>query len=393
MSAVVAGVFLALGLMAVPSGLSADGTQPVTAFAALLGPGGERPAPNGVKAGGGGLVRALVTQSGGKSTISWSLTFAKLTGPALSARLYLGKPGESGAPAVSLCRPCTSGQRGNAALSASVAAALANGGAYVNVATKANPDGEIRGQVGTSHALVAGLETAAETPAPQSPQSGASGSFSALVIDVAPRPMMVWSLSLQGLSGTASASHIQLGQPGAAGPVTLTLCGPCTSSPAGRRSIEANFAAAIQHGGYYVNVTTAANPGGEIRGQLVGATQGVAALTTSLGSILVDDRGFTLYDFAADTTPQSTCYGRCATFWPPALTYGSPIAAPGTTASLLSVAARTDGTTMLVYNGHPVYTFLPDANIGDVKGQGSTAFGAPWWVLDGAAGTEITTKP
>ena len=78
---------------------------------------------------------------------------------------------------------------------------------------------------------------------------------------------------------------------------------------------------------------------------------------------------------------------------PPRLAYRSPIAAPGTTATLLSLAARTDGTTMLVYNGHPVYTFLPDTNIGDLKGQGSTAFGAPWWVLDGAAGTEITTKP
>src|SRR6478672_5092052 len=121
MSAPVAAVFVAVGLTVAPAASSADGPRPVTAFAASLGPGGERPAPNGVKTGAGGLVRAIVTQSGANSTISWSLTFAHLTGPALSAHVYLGKPGEPGASALSLCQPCRTGQRGNASLSVGVA--------------------------------------------------------------------------------------------------------------------------------------------------------------------------------------------------------------------------------------------------------------------------------
>jgi hypothetical protein len=47
---------------------------------------------------------------------------------------------------------------------------------------------------------------------------------------------------------------------------------------------------------------------------------------------------------------------------------------------------------MLVYSGRPVYGFLPDASSGEMKGQGSGAFGAPWWVLTAASGAEITTK-
>jgi predicted lipoprotein with Yx(FWY)xxD motif len=384
---------VAANLAAAPSASSADGATPVTAFAASLAPGGERPASKGTRAGAGGLFRAIVTRTGGKASISWSLSFAKLTGPALAAHIHLGKPGTAGKVVVPLCQPCRSGQRGDAALSGSVAAALANGGAYVNVHTKANPGGEIRGQVGTAHTLAAGLQASAETPLPQGVPDGAGGVFTAIVIDLSPRPLILWSLSFNGLSGPASASHIHLGKAGVAGPVVLALCGPCSSPLTGHKAIDANLAAAISSGGAYVNVHTAANPGGEVRGQLVRATLGVAALTSKLGSILVDDRGFTLYDFVADRGTQSACYGRCAGFWPPAYTYGSPIAAVGTKAPLVSVASRTDGTTMLVYNGHPVYGFQPDASPGDAKGQGSTAFGAAWWVLDAATGAEITAKP
>src|SRR5205809_7038628 len=53
------------------------------------------------------------------------------------------------------------------------------------------------------------------------------------------------------------------------------------------------------------------------------------------GQILVDDKGMTVYLFVKDTGTTSTCYGQCATFWPPVLTTGRPPAGAGVAASLL----------------------------------------------------------
>jgi predicted lipoprotein with Yx(FWY)xxD motif len=387
-------VLVTVGLV-VPAGSasSADSSTPVSAYAASLAPAGERPVPKGVRAGVTGLFDAIVTRSGGKTTLSWTLSFNGLTGTALAAHIHTGKPGQVGAIAVTLCQPCKSGARGQKTLDAKVATAIAGGNTYVNVHTKANPGGEIRGQLGTSHAFAAALDAAGETPAPKGVPEGAKGAFSAIVVDVGPRPLIVWSLDFDGLSGQATASHIHLGAAGTAGPVVLALCGPCTSGAHGRKLVDAKLAAALEKGNVYVNVHTAANPGGEIRGQLAHAAQGVGTVSNGLGNMLVDDRGKTLYMWEGDKSGQSACYGRCAVFWPPAFAYGAPVAAPGTQAALLGLTKRTDGTSMLTYAGHPVYGFLPDAQPGDVKGQGSNGFGAPWWVLDAGTGQAITTKP
>jgi len=371
---------------------SAEPAAQVTAYAASLAVGGERPAAAGVPAGATGLFSGLVTEAAGKQMLSWRLSFGHLSGAATAAHIHLGRPGQAGPVALPLCGPCKSGAQGVAPLDAKLAAALQSGGAYVNVHTKKNPGGEIRGQVGASHALAAALDATGEAPPPSNVPAGAKGLFSGLVIDATPRPLIVWSLRFSGLSGSASAAHIHLGKAGAAGPVALALCGPCSASVQGRKAIDPNLAAAIAGGGTYVNVHTAANPAGEIRGQVNHATQGVSARTSSLGTILVDDRGKTLYMWEADKGTQSACYGRCAVVWPPAFAYGPPVAGAGTKAALLGVAARSDGTSMLTYGGRPLYGFLPDSQPGDMKGQGSNGFGAPWWVLDANAGTVITTK-
>ncbi len=370
---------------------AATGDQ-ITAYAASLGHGGERPGPTGVRPGAGGLFSAIVTQSGGTKTISWRLSFGSLSGPAQAAHIHLGKPGQVGPVAVTLCGPCRSGAQGKAPLTAKVAAAIESGGAYVNVHTKKNPGGEIRGQIGTSHGLAAALDATSETPAPKGVPDAAKGAFSAIVIDIGTRPLIVWSLDFGGLSGPGVAAHVHLGKAGAAGPVALALCGPCTSGAHGRKAIDAKLAAAIESGATYVNVHTSANAAGEIRGQVGHAMQGVAARTTGLGTILVDDRGRTLYRWEGDRGTQSSCYGRCSVFWPPSFAYGPPVAAAGADASLLGVARRTDGTSMLTYGGAPVYNFLPDAQPGDSKGQGSNGFGALWWVLEAGTGKSITTK-
>jgi len=80
-------------------------------------------------------------------TLKWKLTFRHLTGSAAAAHIHLGKRGKAGPVAVSLCGPCRSGVHGKTKVAANVAKALKTRGAYVNVHTAKNPDGEVRGQI------------------------------------------------------------------------------------------------------------------------------------------------------------------------------------------------------------------------------------------------------
>ena len=107
-----------------------------------------------------------------------------------------------------------------------------------------------------------------------------------------------------------------------------------------------------------------------------------------LGAILVDGSGRTLYLFEADKTIKSTCYRACATYWPPLLTSGAPLAGAGANAALLGTTKRTDGTSEVTYAGHPLYYVVTDHNPGDATGQGVNNFGAPWDVV-GPDGNQI----
>jgi predicted lipoprotein with Yx(FWY)xxD motif len=117
------------------------------------------------------------------------------------------------------------------------------------------------------------------------------------------------------------------------------------------------------------------------------ATIGLAP--SKFGKILVDGHGRTLYDFAADKTTASTCYGPCASVWPPVTVSGAPKAGPQLAAALLGTTKRTDGATEVTYNGHPLYYFAGDTKSGDITGQDFNQFGALWYVLT-RNGTEIT---
>jgi hypothetical protein len=83
---------------------------------------------------------------------------------------------------------------------------------------------------------------------------------------------LTWKLSWAKLSGGAAAAHIHIGGMGKAGNVIVPLCTPCgnaTGSKSGTATISALLLKTIQKHGTYVNVHTAKNPNGEIRGQLV----------------------------------------------------------------------------------------------------------------------------
>jgi predicted lipoprotein with Yx(FWY)xxD motif len=132
-------------------------------------------------------------------------------------------------------------------------------------------------------------------------------------------------------------------------------------------------------------MTTGSPHGAASAGAMVKTTNG------KLGTFLTDATGRTIYVFAADTTTQSTCYNSCASFWPPVLTSGAPSASGGVAAAKLGTTKRTDGTTQVTYNGHPLYTFKPDSAPGETNGQGKNLSGGLWWVV-GANGTAITSS-
>jgi predicted lipoprotein with Yx(FWY)xxD motif len=119
------------------------------------------------------------------------------------------------------------------------------------------------------------------------------------------------------------------------------------------------------------------------------ATIGVAK-NGSLGKILVDSKGDTVYLFQKDTSTKSTCTGGCATQWPPVRVTGKPTVGSGLTASKVGTTARSDGKPQVTYNGHPLYLFQGDGSPGDASGQGINAFGANWYVVatSGAAQTK-----
>jgi predicted lipoprotein with Yx(FWY)xxD motif len=102
---------------------------------------------------------------------------------------------------------------------------------------------------------------------------------------------------------------------------------------------------------------------------------------TSLGTILVNSKGFAIYMFGPDTATASKCTGSCATYWPPVK--GPVTALPGSNLrpKLLGTIKRADGTTQATYAGHPLYTYVADKTPGVASGQGTNLSGGKWYVL------------
>jgi predicted lipoprotein with Yx(FWY)xxD motif len=118
----------------------------------------------------------------------------------------------------------------------------------------------------------------------------------------------------------------------------------------------------------------------------------VKAKDVSIGKILVDGKDMTLYLFEKDKGGKPTCTDACATQWPPLTTTDKVTAGPGVNASWLSTTDRPDGTKQVTYHGWPLYHFAKDMKPGDMNGQGLTAFGGKWYVVDAVKGEKLEKK-
>ncbi len=109
-----------------------------------------------------------------------------------------------------------------------------------------------------------------------------------------------------------------------------------------------------------------------------------------MGRILVDSTGHALYLFKGDSGTGSACSGACAVAWPPLPADATPAVAGGANAARVGTIPRSAGARQVIYNGHPLYTFVKDHKPGDVNGQGLTAFGAAWFAVS-PAGSQISS--
>lgn len=109
---------------------------------------------------------------------------------------------------------------------------------------------------------------------------------------------------------------------------------------------------------------------------------------SSLGTIVVDDAGMTVYVFDKDTPDSGTsaCEGDCLAKWPAVTTESDDPEVNGITGTVDTIT-RSDGSLQLTLNGWPLYLFADDAASGDVTGHG---VGGVWWAV-GSDGEKITT--
>lgn len=110
----------------------------------------------------------------------------------------------------------------------------------------------------------------------------------------------------------------------------------------------------------------------------------VSAAQSSLGEIIVDGHGRTLYLFEKDSRGRSACSGSCAMYWPPLITRGKPITGRGLKSSLLGTIRRANGARQVTFAGHPLYRYVLDTKAGQTNGEGLQDFGAGWDALSPA---------
>jgi hypothetical protein len=145
--AIVIAIVVAVGTTLSATSFAGSKQTATETFKATLNASQVVPHPKGATANATGTFSATLTGT----ILKWKPTFSHLTGSAVAAHVHLGARGKNGIALIALCGPCTSPVRGTAnSVTDDEAALMAKGGAYVNVHTNKNPEGEIRGEL-TGH--------------------------------------------------------------------------------------------------------------------------------------------------------------------------------------------------------------------------------------------------
>jgi predicted lipoprotein with Yx(FWY)xxD motif len=152
----------------------------------------------------------------------------------------------------------------------------------------------------------------------------------------------------------------------AAGLVALAACSSSSSS-----STSAPSSASAG--------STATASGSSASGAAQATAEGLKTATIGGVTVLTNAKGFTLYSFAPDTATKSACSGACAAAWPPQT-------APATVTSPYATIKRSNGSTQLTFDGHPLYTYVGDTAPGTASGNDINAFGGLWHEVPASGG-------
>lgn len=90
-------------------------------------------------------------------------------------------------------------------------------------------------------------------------------------------------------------------------------------------------------------------------------------------SILGGPAGLSLYTFDVDDEGVSNCFGSCLVTWPALLTQKDELPSP------FSVHVRPDGAKQVVLDGEPLYYFISDKKVGEMKGDN---LGGVWHIIN-----------
>lgn len=150
---------------------------------------------------------------------------------------------------------------------------------YVNIHSSTSPGGEIRGQVRVDYGVgfSASLEGAQENP-PVTTTATGTGSFYLKSSSSGTVTELEYRVTVAGLSGNISAAHFHNAATGTNGGVVRNISFNGNTSEGSWKSDDASqpltpaLLTELLAGRLYVNVHTAANPGGEIRGQVLVTT-------------------------------------------------------------------------------------------------------------------------
>ncbi len=210
------------------------------------------------------------------NTVTVNAVFDSLSGPVTACHFHKGVAGATGGTFTNFLTSV----RGNrlyikTTLTNAQIGDMMEDSVYLNVHTAANGSGEIRGQLAfESDYLLDAICTGAQSVPAVTTQAVAVASFNVSHTLFTTGNRIDYKIVANGLSGAIISAHFHYGAAGISGGVAypLTFSG---NTLTGSIVAPFTFVDSLFRGLIYVNIHTAANPGGEIRGQVAYEGSGI----------------------------------------------------------------------------------------------------------------------